>query len=78
MGFALVMLVVNVVFNLVVWPPFLRRIKPFLRRIKADPRARDEQGRATAFLRVHLWLIGTGLAIAVVSAIAFIVALLAH
>jgi hypothetical protein len=45
------LLLLNAVWNVVVWPPFLRRV---LR----DPRARDEQGRATTFLRVHAGLIG--------------------
>ena len=41
-----VVLLLNAVFNAIAWPTFLRRI---LR----DPRARDPDGRTTAFLRVH-------------------------
>ena len=62
------MLALNVVFNLVVWPPFLRRVK-------ADPRARDEHGNATRFLTVHYVLIGAAFMLAVVSAAAIVVAL---
>lgn len=69
MEFALVMLALNVVFNLVVWPPFLRRVK-------ADPRARDEHGNATRFLTVHFVLIGIAFLLALVSAAAFVVALM--
>lgn len=69
MGFALVMLALNVVFNIVVWPPFLRRVK-------ADPRARDEQGNATRFLTVHYILIGTAFLLALVSAASLVVALI--
>lgn len=53
-----VLLVVNGVFGLIVWPPFLRRVKQ-------DPRSRDEQGKGTRFLTVHLWLIGIALVLAV-------------
>lgn len=69
MVFALLMLAVNVLFNVIVWPPFLRRIK-------ADPRSRDEQGKATAFLKVHVVLITSALVIAAVSAVAFVLALI--
>ncbi|AZZ48890.1 hypothetical protein C5C31_03555 [Rathayibacter rathayi] len=54
------LLIVNAVWNAIVWPPFLRRVRK-------DPRARDADGRATTFLRVHLVLIGTSLALAAVS-----------
>ncbi|PPF68376.1 hypothetical protein C5C18_07970 [Rathayibacter tritici] len=54
------LLIVNAVWNAVVWPPFLRRVRK-------DPRARDADGRATTFLRVHTVLIGTSLALAAVS-----------
>lgn len=62
------MLGLNVIFSLVVWPPFLRRVK-------ADPRARDEDGRATRFLIVHVVLISAAYLLAAVSAISLIVAL---
>ncbi len=45
------------------WPQFLRRIMK-------DPRARDETGRATRFLTVHMYLVAIsvtlGVAVAVV------------
>lgn len=57
------LLVVAGAWNLVVWPPFLRRVLK-------DPRARDEAGRGTTFLRVHVVLVSVslvlGLAVAVV------------
>lgn len=55
-----VLLIANAVWNAVVWPPFLRRVRK-------DPRARDASGRATTFLRVHTILIGISLLLAVVS-----------
>ncbi len=42
----IVLLGVNVVFNLAVWPQFVRRVRD-------DPRARDEHGNPTKFLKVH-------------------------
>ncbi|MEL4318290.1 hypothetical protein WJX64_04685 [Leifsonia sp. YIM 134122] len=62
-----VLLLVNAVFNVVVWPAFLRRIA-------ADPRARDADGRRTRFYTVHLVLITAALLIAAVSAAAAIAA----
>ncbi|WP_204162155.1 MULTISPECIES: SCO4848 family membrane protein [unclassified Rathayibacter] len=53
-------LIANAVWNAVVWPPFLRRIRK-------DPRARDASGKATTFLRVHTILIGASLLLAAVS-----------
>ncbi|SMH37451.1 hypothetical protein SAMN06295885_1348 [Rathayibacter oskolensis] len=61
-------LIANAVWNAVVWPPFLRRIRK-------DPRARDASGRATAFLRVHTILIGVSLALAAVSLVVGVVGL---
>ncbi len=55
-----VLLLLNGVWNLVVWPAFFRRI---LR----DPRSRDAAGRATRFLTVHAVVIGISLLLAVVS-----------
>ncbi|KQX06999.1 MULTISPECIES: SCO4848 family membrane protein [unclassified Leifsonia] len=63
-----VLLLVNAVFNVVVWPTFLRRIA-------ADPRARDADGRRTKFYTVHLVLISAALVIAAVSGVTAIVAL---
>ncbi|THG28626.1 SCO4848 family membrane protein [Naasia lichenicola] len=65
-----VLLLVNAVWNVVVWPPFLRRVA-------RDPRARDQRGRATAFLRVHVILVSVSLLIALVSAIAAIASFVA-
>jgi hypothetical protein len=63
-----VLLFVNAAFNVVVWPRFYGRIAK-------DPRARDANGKPTTFLVVHAVLIALALAIAVVSAIAGVVAL---
>ena len=63
------MLLLNAVYNVVVWPRFWTRVK-------TDPRARDENGRATRFLTVHAVLIGIALAIAAVSAVAGVLLLL--
>jgi hypothetical protein len=65
---AAIFLLVNGVFNFIVWPPFYRRTA-------ADPRARDANGKATRFLRVHAILIGTALLLAVVSIVIGILAL---
>jgi len=51
-------LLVTAVWNLVVWPPFLRRVLK-------DSRSRDAAGRATTFLRVHAVLVGVSLALAI-------------
>jgi MFS superfamily sulfate permease-like transporter len=60
---ASVLLIVAGLWNLVIWPQFLRRV------VK-DPRARDESGRATTFLIVHLVLVSVsmvlGLAVGIV------------
>ncbi|WP_136610003.1 SCO4848 family membrane protein [Sinomonas albida] len=57
------LLVVAGVWSIVVWPQFLRRVMK-------DPRARDEAGRATRFLMVHIYLVAIsvtlGVAVAVV------------
>ncbi len=62
-----ILLLINAVFNVRVWPTFFRRIAK-------DPRARDANGKVTRFLTVHAVLIGAALLIALVSAIAAIVA----
>jgi hypothetical protein len=46
-----VLLLINAAWNFFVWPPFL------FRRVLKDERARDAEGRATTFLRVHVGLI---------------------
>lgn len=58
-----ILLLLNALYNVVTWPQFLRRVK-------ADPRARDEQGNATKFLRVHQVLVAIALVLAAVSAAA--------
>ncbi|GAB3252911.1 SCO4848 family membrane protein [Arthrobacter pigmenti] len=58
---ALVLILAGV-WTLIVWPPFLRRIL-------ADPRARDESGRATRFMTVHLMLISTSMVLGLATAI---------
>ncbi|GGE97871.1 SCO4848 family membrane protein [Mycetocola zhadangensis] len=62
------LLAVNVVFNLIVWPPLYRRV------VK-DPRARDAAGKATKFLTVHMVLFVLAAVITLASAIAAIAAL---
>ena len=58
-----ILLLVNAVYNVIVWPQFWKRVK-------ADERAYDEQGRRTRFLTVHAVLISIALIIALASAIA--------
>lgn len=58
---ALVLILAGV-WTLVVWPPFLRRILK-------DPRARDEAGRPTRFMTVHLMLISTSMVLGLATAI---------
>ena len=65
---AAIILLVNGVFNWIVWPPFYRRTA-------SDPRARDDQGKATRFLKIHAILIGTALLLAVVSLVIGVLAL---
>lgn len=67
---AAVLLLVNALFNAVVWPRFYPRIAN-------DPRARDDAGRRTAFYRVHLVLITIALILAAISAIVGVVLLIA-
>jgi hypothetical protein len=55
-----VILFANALFNVVAWPQFLRRVA-------RDPRARDAEGRPTAFLRVHVVLVTVALVLAVAS-----------
>lgn len=64
-----VLLLINAVFNVVVWPRFYKRIA-------SDPRARDADGRATTFLRVHTILIAIALVLAALSAVAGVLGLL--
>ncbi|MET1038534.1 MAG: hypothetical protein ABW075_09680 [Aeromicrobium sp.] len=66
---ASVLLIVAGLWNLVIWPQFLRRVMK-------DPRARDASGRATTFLTVHLVLVTVsmvlGLAVGVVGIAALV------
>lgn len=63
-----VVLFLNAAFNALVWPQFYKRVA-------RDPRARDENGKATAFLKVHVVLIAIALVLALVSVLAGIAAL---
>ncbi|WP_243228682.1 SCO4848 family membrane protein [Microbacterium sp. CIAB417] len=63
-----ILLFLNAAFNVIVWPRFYVRVAQ-------DPRARDAEGRATAFLKVHVVLIAIALVLAAVSAVAGIAAL---
>lgn len=60
------LLLLNGIFNVLVWPPFLRRVS-------ADPRAHDDEGNATKFLLVHRVLIAIALTIAAVSLVVAVV-----
>ena len=55
-----ILLILNGVFNIVVWPTFFRRV---LR----DPRARDAAGKPTRFLVVHAVIIAVALLLALAS-----------
>lgn len=65
--FVSILLLINAVFNFVVWPPFVRRVA-------ADPRSRDENGKSTSFFRVHMVLITIAMIIATVSGVVSLVA----
>ncbi len=60
------LLILNGVFNIVVWPTFFRRVLK-------DPRARDAAGRPTRFLIVHAVIIGIALLLAVASIVVAII-----
>ncbi len=64
----IILLLLNAVYNVVVWPRFYKRIEK-------DARARDETGRRTTFYTVHAVLIGIALLLALVSAVVAIVAI---
>ncbi len=57
-----VLLLVNAVFNALVWPTFYRRVAK-------DERAHGTDGKPTRFLIVHTVLIGAALVIALTSAV---------
>lgn len=52
-----IVLLIAALWNLVVWPQFLRRVFK-------DPRARDARGKATKFLTVHVVLVTISLVLA--------------
>lgn len=68
--FAAVLLLLNAVYNFVVWPQFWKRVTK-------DERAFDAAGKRTKFFTVHAVLIGIALVIALLSAVAGIALLLA-
>ncbi|MFE4470596.1 SCO4848 family membrane protein [Leifsonia sp. NPDC056824] len=68
--FAAVVLLLNAVFNVIAWPRFFARVR-------SDQRARDAAGRATTFLRVHATLLGIALLLALLSAVAGVLLLVA-
>jgi hypothetical protein len=58
-----VLLLVNAAWNILVWPPFL------FRRVLRDPRARDDRGQATGFLRFNVALMAVAFLIGLLSLI---------
>lgn len=62
-----ILLILNAIFNFITWPQFLKRVAH-------DPRARDEHGKATPFLTVHIVLVTIALTIGLASLIAAIAA----
>lgn len=64
-----VVLILSGVWSLAVWPQFLRRVMK-------DPRARDDAGKATRFLTVHVVLVSVSMALGAVTAAIGIAALL--
>jgi hypothetical protein len=67
--FAVVVLFVSAVFNVVTWPRFFKRVV-------ADPRSRDAAGKATAFYTVHLVLVVIALVLSAVSIVAGVLLLI--
>ena len=63
-----ILLLVNALWNALVWPRFYARISK-------DARARDSSGRATTLLKVHAVLIGVSLLLAAASLVVAIIAL---
>lgn len=62
-------LLVTAIWNFVIWPPFLKRVRN-------DDRSRDAVGNATTFLRVHTLLIAVSLVLAVAVGVLGILTLL--
>ena len=63
-----VVLIISGVWSLAVWPQFLRRVMK-------DPRARDEAGKATKFLTVHMVLVTVSMVLGAATAAIGIAAL---
>jgi hypothetical protein len=63
------LLILNGVFNVAVWPTFFRRVA-------RDPRARTAEGKATPFFTVHLVIVSVALVLAAVSLVVGVVTLL--
>ncbi|MDR6970968.1 SCO4848 family membrane protein [Leifsonia shinshuensis] len=68
--FAAIVLFLNALFNVFAWPRFFARVRK-------DARARDAAGRATPFLVVHGVLLGVAVLLAVLSAVAGVLLLVA-
>lgn len=64
-----VVLIISGVWSLAVWPQFLRRVMK-------DPRARDEAGKATRFLTVHVVLVSVSMVLGAATAAIGIAALM--
>ncbi|GAB3605983.1 hypothetical protein GCM10027413_13920 [Conyzicola nivalis] len=64
-----VLLILNGVFNVAVWPTFFRRVA-------RDPRARTAEGKATPFFTVHLVIVSVALVLAAASLLGGVLALL--
>jgi uncharacterized membrane protein len=60
-AFLAVVLVVAGLWSLAVWPQFLRRVMK-------DPRSRDDGGRATRFLTVHVVLVSISMVLGAATA----------
>jgi hypothetical protein len=65
-----ILLLINAVWNFIVWPQFFKRVNK-------DERARDAAGKPTKFLIVHAVLIGISLLLAIGSAVAAVIAFVA-
>lgn len=63
-----IVLFLNAAFNVIVWPQFYKRVS-------RDPRAKDANGKATTFLKVHVVLISIALVLALVSVLVGVAAL---
>ncbi|WP_247044348.1 SCO4848 family membrane protein [Arthrobacter rhizosphaerae] len=64
-----VVLIISGMWSLAVWPQFLRRVMK-------DPRARDEAGKATRFLTVHVVLVSVSMVLGAATAAIGIAALM--